>query len=165
MPWSSFYFHSPLSPSSRGSLVPLHFCHKDGNICISEVIDILLETLIPFCSSSSLAFHMMYSAYKLSKQGDSLQSGCTPLPIWNQSVVPCPVLTVASGVKVDLCFLPLRNFQFSVIYTVKCFGVVNEAEVDVFPEFSNLFYAPTDVGNLIPGSSAILSVTFFLIIC
>ena len=39
---------------------------------------------------------MMYSAYKLNKQDDNIQPGCTPFPIWNQSVVPCPVLTVAS---------------------------------------------------------------------
>ena len=38
----------------------------------------------------------MYSAYKLNKQGDNIQPWCTPFPIWNQSVVPCPVLTVAS---------------------------------------------------------------------
>ena len=38
----------------------------------------------------------MYSAYKLNKQGDNIQPWRTPLPIWNQSVVPCPVLTVAS---------------------------------------------------------------------
>ena len=38
----------------------------------------------------------MYSAYKLNKQGDSIRSWCTPFPIWNQSVVPCSVLTVAS---------------------------------------------------------------------
>ena len=38
---------------------------------------------------------MMYSAYKLNKQGDSIQPWHTPFPIWNQSV-PCPVLTVAS---------------------------------------------------------------------
>ena len=38
----------------------------------------------------------MYSAYKLNKQGDNTQPWCTPFPIWNQSVVPCPVLTVAS---------------------------------------------------------------------
>ena len=37
----------------------------------------------------------MYSAYKLNKQGDNIQSWHTPFPIWNQSVVPCPVLTVA----------------------------------------------------------------------
>ena len=52
--------------------------------------------LIPACDSSSLAFHMMYSAHKLNKQGDNIQPWRTPLPIWNQSVVPCPVLTVAS---------------------------------------------------------------------
>ena len=39
---------------------------------------------------------MMYSAYKLNKQGDNIQPWHTPFPIWNQSVVPCPVLTVAS---------------------------------------------------------------------
>ena len=51
---------------------------------------------IPACASFSLAFHMMYSAYKLNKQSDNIQPWCTPFPIWNQSVVPCPVLTVAS---------------------------------------------------------------------
>ena len=38
----------------------------------------------------------MYSAYKLNKQGDNVQPWCTPFPTWNQSIVPCPVLTVAS---------------------------------------------------------------------
>ena len=52
--------------------------------------------LIPACASSSPAFLMMYSAYKVNKQGDNIQPCCTPCPIWNQSVVPCPVLTVAS---------------------------------------------------------------------
>ena len=47
------------------------------------------------------------------------------------------------------------NFpQFFLIHTVKGFSVVNEAEVDVFLEFSCLFYDPMDVGNLISGSSA-----------
>ena len=52
--------------------------------------------LIPACASSSPAFLMMYSAYKLNKQSDNIQPWRTPFPIWNQSVVPCPVLTVAS---------------------------------------------------------------------
>ena len=48
-----------------------------------------------------------------------------------------------------------KNFpQFVVIYTVKGFVVVNKAEVDFFLEFSCFFYDPTDVGNLISGSSA-----------
>ena len=53
--------------------------------------------LIPACASSSLAFHMMYSAYKLNKQSDTIQPWHTPFTIWNQSVIPCPVLTVASS--------------------------------------------------------------------
>ena len=44
--------------------------------------------------------------------------------------------------------------QFVVIHTVKGFSVVNEAEVDVFLEFSLFFYDLADVGNLISGSSA-----------
>ena len=48
-----------------------------------------------------------------------------------------------------------QNFlQFMVIHTVKGFGIVNKAEVDVFLEFLCFFYDPTDVGNLISGSSA-----------
>ena len=48
----------------------------------------------------------------------------------------------------------LKNFpQFVVIYTVKGFGVVNKAEVDVFLELSCFFSDPVDVGNLISGSS------------
>ena len=52
--------------------------------------------LIPACVSSSMAFCMMHSAYKLNKQGDNIQPWCTPFSIWNQSVVLCPVLTVVS---------------------------------------------------------------------
>ena len=56
----------------------------------------LLAILIPAWASSSPAFHMLYSAYKWNNQGDNIQPWYTPFPIWNQSVVPCPVLTVAS---------------------------------------------------------------------
>ena len=56
----------------------------------------LLAILIPACASSSPAFHMMYSAYKLNKQGDNIQPWCAPFPIQNQSVFRCPVPTVAS---------------------------------------------------------------------
>ena len=51
--------------------------------------------LIPVCASSSLAFCMMYSAFKLNKQGDNKQPWYTPFLIWNKSVVPCTFLTVA----------------------------------------------------------------------
>ena len=49
----------------------------------------------------------------------------------------------------------LKNFsQFDVIHTVKGFGVVNKAKVDVFLELSCFSYDPMDVGTFISGSSA-----------
>ena len=52
----------------------------------------------------------------------------------------------------------LKNFpQSVVIYTVKGFGVINKAEVDVFLELSCFFDDPTDLGNLISGSCAFLN--------
>ena len=56
----------------------------------------LLEILITAWGSYSPAFHMMYSAKKLNKQSDSILPWSTSFPIWNQSVVPYPVLTVYS---------------------------------------------------------------------
>ena len=48
-----------------------------------------------------------------------------------------------------------QNFpQFIVVNTVKGFGIVNKAEIDVFLELSCFFYDPADVGNLVSGSSA-----------
>ena len=56
----------------------------------------LLAILILACASSSPAFHMIYSAYKLSKQDYNVQRWCTPFQILSQSIVLCLVLTVAS---------------------------------------------------------------------
>ena len=48
----------------------------------------------------------------------------------------------------------LKNFpEFAVIHTVKDFGMVNTEEVDIFLELSCFFDDPTNVGNLISGSS------------
>ena len=53
-----------------------------------------------------------------------------------------------------------KNFsQFIVIHTDKGFGVVNKAEIDVFLELSFFFDDPTNVGNLISGSSAFLKIS------
>ena len=89
----------------------------------------LLEILIPDCAQSSPAFCMMYSAYELNKQGDNVHHWCTNFPVWNQSVFPCPVLTITSwpayrflrrqvrwsGIPISLqiykiqCYLPLPH--------------------------------------------------------
>ena len=55
--------------------------------------------------------------------------------------------------QVRLTSIPKDFPQFVVIHTVKGFSIVNEAEVDVFLEFSCFFYDPADIGNLISGSS------------
>ena len=104
----------------------------------------------------------MYSAYKLNKQGDNIQPWHTPFPVWNQSVGPCPVLTVASWPayrflerQVRWSGISFQNFpHFMVICTVTGFGIVNKAEIYVFLELSCFFDDPADVGNLISGSSA-----------
>ena len=90
------FFHSLLSPSSRDYLIPLHFlplgwCHLLiwGHWYFSPQSWFQLE-LHP-----SWHFHEMYSAYKLNKQGDNIQPWSTAFPILNQSIVPCPALTVA----------------------------------------------------------------------
>ena len=128
-----------------------------------KLLIFLLAILIPACASSSPAFHMMYSVYKLNKQGDNIQPWCTSFPIWNQPVVPCPVLTVASWpayrflkrqVRSSGIPISLRIFQFFVIHTVKGFCIVNKGKVDVFLELSCFYDDPTDVGNLISDSSA-----------
>ena len=55
-----------------------------------------------------------------------------------------------------------QNFpQFVVIHTVKGFGIVNKAEIDVFLELSCFFDDPVDVGNLISGSSSPAFLTMY----
>ena len=114
----------------------------------------LLAILIPACASSSPAFCKVYSAYKLSKQGDNIQPWRTPFPIWNQSVVPFPVLTAASWpayrflrrhIRWSGTPISFRIFQFVVTHTVKSFDTANKAEIDVFLEFSCFSYDPRDV--------------------
>jgi len=86
----SFIFINRLFSSS--SLCPIRVVSS----VYLRLLIFLLEILIPACASSSLAFCMMYSAYKLNKQGDNMQPWHTPLSILNQSFVRYPILTVAS---------------------------------------------------------------------
>ena len=61
-----------------------------------KLLIFLPAILIQASASSSPGFCMMYTAYKLNKQGDNMHPWHTPFPIWNRSVVLCLVLTVAS---------------------------------------------------------------------
>ena len=87
---SSFTFIKRLFGfSSRSALRVVSFAYL-------RLLIFLPATMIPACASSSWAFRKMYSAYNLNKQGDNIQPLITRVLIWNQSAVPCSVLTVAS---------------------------------------------------------------------
>ena len=98
----------------------------------------------------------MYSAYKLNKQGDNIQALTYSFPdlepvyyFMFSSNLTCIQISQEAGKVVWYSHL-FKNFvQFVVIYTVKGFGIINKAEVDVFLEHSDFFDDPTDVGNLI----------------
>ena len=87
---SSFTFIKRLFSSSSLSAI------RVVSTAYMRLLIFLPAILIIACYLFSLSFHTMYSAYKLNKQGDNIQPWRTPCPIWNQSVVSCPVLTVAS---------------------------------------------------------------------
>ena len=65
----------------------------------------------------------------------------------------CIQISQGAGKVISDISISLRIFQFVVIHAVKGFSLVNEAEVDVFLELSCFLDHPTDVGNLISGSS------------
>ena len=151
MPWSLFFecwvlsqlFHSPLSHSIRGSLVPLHFQHKNVVICMPEPMIFILAIFILACASSIQVFYVVYSAYKFNKQDGNIQLWHVAFTIWNQFL--CLVLTTASWPVYRFprrqirYFNPFKNFpQIVVIHTVKGFNIVNEAEIATFWEFSCL---------------------------
>ena len=69
-----------------------------------------------------------------------------------------------SGDRVRWSGIPisLRIFQFVMIHTVKGFSIVNEAEIDIFLEFLSFLYGPTNVANLISGSSAFFKPSLYI---
>ena len=136
LPWSSFFecwvlsqlFHSFTFTEKLFSFSSLSAIRVASSVYLRLLI-FLPAILIPACSLSNLAFHMMYSEYKLNKQGDNIQPWCTLFPIWNQSAVPCLVLTVVASwpayrflrrqVRWSGIPISVGIFQFVVIHTVK----------------------------------------------
>ena len=79
-------------PLSSSAFIKRHFSSSSLSAIMVvssaylRLLVFLLAILIPGCASSSLAFHMKYSAYKLNKQGDDIQPWDTPFPIWSQLI-------------------------------------------------------------------------------
>jgi len=102
----------------------------------------------------------MYSAYKLKKQGNNIQPWCTPFLTWNQSVGPCPVLTVASWPayrflrrQVRWSGIPISWRIFHSLLWFTQSKALAQSIKQMFFWNSCFFYDSTDVGNLICASS------------
>ena len=84
----------------------------------------------------------------------NLEPVCFSIPSSNCCFLTCIQISQEAGQVIWYSHL-LQNFpQFVMIHTVKGFGIVNKAEIDVFLELSCFFNDPADIGNLIAGSSA-----------
>ena len=96
----------------------------------------------------------IYSLDSMQISFPNLEPVCCSMSSSNCCFLTCIQISQDPGQVVWYSHL-LKNFpQFVVIHTVKGFGVVNKVEVDVFLKLSCFFNDPTDVGNLISGSSA-----------
>ena len=82
-----------------------------------------------------------------------LEPVCWSMSCSNCCFLTCIQVSQEAG-QVVWYSISFRIFQFVVIHKVKCFGIFNKAEIDVFLELSCFFNDPVDVGNLICGSSA-----------
>ena len=84
----------------------------------------------------------------------NLEPVCYSMSSSNCCFLTCIQVSQEAGQVVWYSYL-FQNFpQFIVIHTVKGFGIVNKAEIDVFLQLSCFFDDPADVGNLISASSA-----------
>ena len=100
LPWSDWTLHE----GKRGEWKSWFKTQHSSSLSVIGVVSstylrlmiFLLAIVILACDSSSPAFCIMYSAYKLNKQSNKIQLCHTPFPILNQSVVPCKVLILAS---------------------------------------------------------------------
>ena len=169
MPWSLFFdcwtlshpFQSPVSPASRGSLVPLHFLSLKWYHLLSEVVDISRWNLNCILWVIQPALHIMHSEYNLNKQGDNIQPWSIPFPILNQPAIPlfhvlfyccfltCMQISQEAAKLVWYSHLFKNIPQVAVIHTVKGFSRVDEAKVDFFLEFPGFLYDSMDIGNVI----------------
>jgi len=129
----------------------------------------LPEILIPACASFSLAFYMMYSAYKARSQltaftysFPNLDTVCCSMP--NSHCCFLTYIQVSQEVsKVVWYSHSFKDFlQFVFIHRVKGFSIVKETEVDVFLEFSYCGYDPVYDGNLISGSAAFSKFSLYI---
>ena len=118
---------------------------------------------IPACASSSLAFCLMQSTYRLNSRVtiysltysfSNLEPVHCSMSGSNHCFLTCIQVLQEAGKVIWYSHFFKNRSQFVVIHTVKGFSVINEGDLEVFLEFSGFFYDATAIGNLISGSSA-----------
>ena len=112
------------------------------------------------------ATHSSVLAWRIPGMGEpgGLPSMCCSMSSSNCCFLTCIQISQEAAQVVWSSHL-FQNFpQFIVIHTVKGFGRVNKADIDVFLELSCFFHDPEDVGNLISGSSAFSMIHRMLVI-
>ena len=128
-----------------------------------RLLILLPEILIPACASSSLAFHIMYTAYKLNKQVTIhrlevllSQFGASHFSLLgsNCCFLTCIQISQEAG-KVVWCSHLFKNFPVCCVPHSQNFNLANETEVDFpFLDFPCFLYDLMNVGILISGSFA-----------
>ena len=157
IPWSLFFecwilsqlFHSSFTFIKRLFSFLLLSAIRVVSSAYLRLLIFLPAILIPAYGLSSPAFFMMYSAYKLNKQGDNIVL-TYPFPIWNQSVIPCLVLTVTSWPAYRFCRrqirwsgIPMSLTHFALV-TVFCVFVCVSGFVCLSPRLhGGQFIIPT----------------------
>ena len=149
----------------------LIFCHRVVSSAYLRLWIFLQLILIPaWASWCTLAFCMMYSAYKLNKwqytdltySFPNLEPVCCSMCGSNCYFLTCIQISQESGKVVWYSHL-LKNFpQFVVIHTVKSFSIVKEAGVDVFSGIFLLFLWSSGCCNWISGSFAFLKSSLYI---
>ena len=166
------FLHSPVSSSSRGSLVPLcflslgwcdlltwgywYFSQQSGfQPVLHPAQHFSWCTLHSNSISKVKVSNLMYIFPNLEPVRCSMSSS-------NCSFLTC-IQVLKRQVRQSGIPTSFKNFlQFGVIHKVKDFSIVNKAEVDVFLEFPCFFYYPIDVGKLISGSSDVSKSSFYI---
>ena len=151
MPWSLFFEYLSFKPAfSLSSFTFIKRLFSSSSLSAIRVVSsaylrlltFLSAIWIPACASSSPEFHMMYSEYKLNKQGDTMQPWRTPFPIWNQPIVPCLVQLLLLDLHTDFSGGKSGGLVFPSLYqfsTVCCDSHKDFSEVNVFSGILSLF--------------------------
>jgi len=152
----------PLTPIKRLFSSSSHSAIRVVSFTYLRLFIFLAPILILACNSSSPASLMVYSVYRLNKQGDSRQPCSTLSRSWTTQLfhiefccfLTCIQVSQETGKMGWYSHLSKSFLQFIMIHRVKGFSIIDEIEVDVLLKFPCFLYNPAKVGNLMSSYSS-----------